>query len=307
MAGRRSVGRGSRRRGEEWPDEAVRASWRTLSVSGPFDGDQLLAFLAARAIPGVERVEHGVFRRALALAHGPAVVELDLGRPDRVRFRLAAGDSRDRRDAIARCRRLLGIDADPAQARAALADDPLLGPLVASRPGLRVPGTLDGSELLVRAIVNQQVSLGAGRTVLGRIASDFGQALPHSEERLVPPPERLAEIDPATLPMPRARGRAVVAACAAIASGRLDLQVGADPKTTRAALLALPGIGDWTASYVAMRALRDPDAFLATDLGIRRALARLGRRTDRRSVEELAARWRPWRAYAAQHLWASVA
>jgi AraC family transcriptional regulator of adaptative response / DNA-3-methyladenine glycosylase II len=143
--------------------------------------------------------------------------------------------------------------------------------------------------------------------VLGRIASDFGQALPHSEERLFPPPERLAQIDPATLPMPRARGRSVVAACAAIASGRLDPQVGADPETTRAALLALPGIGDWTASYVAMRALRDRDAFLPTDLGIRRALARLGRRTDRRSVEELAARWRPWRAYAAQHLWASVA
>jgi AraC family transcriptional regulator of adaptative response / DNA-3-methyladenine glycosylase II len=285
----------------DWPDAGVRTAWRALRFAGPFDSGQLRSYLAARAIPGVERVEGGVYRRALALPHGPGIVELDLTRPDAVRFRLPAGDSRDRAAAIGACRRLLGIDADPAEARAALAGDPLLGPLVAKRPGLRVPGALDGGELLVRAIVSQQVSLEAARTVLGRIAAEHGQALPHGHERLFPSSERLATVDPATLPMPRVRSRALVSACGAIASGGLDLRPGADPAATRAALLALPGIGEWTASYVAMRVLRDPDAFLPTDLGIRRALARLGQ------SDEVAERWRPWRAYAAQHLWAASA
>ena len=291
------------RSGGDWPDGGVGAVWRTLRVAGPFDSGQLRAYLAARAIPAVERVgDDGIYRRALLLPHGPAVVELDLSRAGRVRFRLPAGDSRDRGAAIEACRRLLGIDADPSEARAALAGDPVLGPLIAARPGLRVPGAIDGGELLVRAIVTQQISLGAARTVLGRIAAEYGQPLPHSRsERLFPPPERLAEIDPSALPMPGARGRALVTACAAIASGELDLRPGADPAETRASLLALPGIGDWTASYVALRVLRDPDAFLPTDLGIRRALRRLGQ------APEVAERWRPWRAYAAQHLWAASA
>jgi AraC family transcriptional regulator, regulatory protein of adaptative response / DNA-3-methyladenine glycosylase II len=276
-------------------------AWRALRFAGPFDSGQLRSYLAARAIPGVERVEGGVYRRALALPHGPGVVELDLSRPDTARFRLLAGDSRDRAAAIGSCRRLLGIDADPAEARAALAGDPVLGPLVARRPGLRVPGALDGGELLVRAIVSQQVSLAAARTVLSRIAAAYGQALPHGRERLFPSAERLAAVDPGALPMPRARARALVAACGAVARGELDLRPGAHSAATRATLLALPGIGEWTASYVALRVLRDPDAFLPTDLGIRCALARLGQGA------EIAEQWRPWRAYAAQHLWAASA
>jgi AraC family transcriptional regulator of adaptative response / DNA-3-methyladenine glycosylase II len=243
----------------------------------------------------------------LALPHRPGVVELDLRGGESVRFRLAAGDSRDRAAAIEQCRRLLGVDDDHAEARAALAGDRLLGPLIAARPGLRVPGAVDGGELAVRAIVNQQVSLAAARTVLGRLARAYGQALPHSRDRLFPPAEALAELDPAVLPMPRARARALVAACRAIASGQLDLQPRDDLAAARSQLLALPGVGDWTASYIAMRALRDPDAFLPTDLGIRRALARLGEPDDRRSAEALAERWRPWRSYAAEHLWASAA
>jgi AraC family transcriptional regulator of adaptative response / DNA-3-methyladenine glycosylase II len=291
----------------DWPDAGVDAPWRSLRISGPFDAGQLLAYLAARAIPGVERVEGAIYRRAVALPHGPAVVELDLGRDGAARFRLLAGDPRDRALAIERCRRLLGIDADPAEARAALARDPLLGPLVAARPGLRVPGAFDGGELAVRAIVNQQVSLAAARTVLGRLVAAHGQTLPHGRERPFPSAERLAELDPAGLPMPGARARALVAVCRAVADGRLDLRPGADRDEARAVLLALPGIGDWTASYIAMRALRDPDAFLPTDLGIRRGLAALGQPDDRRSAEALAERWRPWRAYAAQHLWAVAA
>jgi AraC family transcriptional regulator of adaptative response / DNA-3-methyladenine glycosylase II len=159
--------------------------------------------------------------------------------------------------------------------------------------------------VVLRAIVNQQVSLAAARTVLGRLAEEHGQPL--GRERLFPDPARLAALDPSALPMPGTRARALVAACRAMADGQLDLRPGADPAQARVALLALPGIGDWTASYVALRALGDRDAFLPTDLGIRRALARLGRATDRRSVEALAERWRPWRAYAAQHLWALAA
>jgi AraC family transcriptional regulator of adaptative response / DNA-3-methyladenine glycosylase II len=147
---------------------------------------------------------------------------------------------------------------------------------------------VDAAELAVRAIVNQQVSLAGARTVLGRLASEYGEPTPFKSERLFPSAARLAAVDPADLPMPRVRARALVAVCRAAATGELDL----------AALRATPGIGDWTASYFAMRALRDPDAFPAGDLGIRRALERLGN-PDTEG-------WRPFRAYAAQHLWASL-
>jgi AraC family transcriptional regulator of adaptative response / DNA-3-methyladenine glycosylase II len=276
------------RAGGDWPDASVAADWRPLRFSGPFDSAQLLAHLAARAVPRVERVDGGVYRRVLALAHGPAVVELDLRAAGRVRFRLAAGDPRDRRAAIVRCRRLLGLDGDPAEARAALADDPALGPLVAKRPGLRVPKAVDAAELAVRAIVHQQVSLAGARTVLGRLARGYGAPTPFRQERLFPVPARLAEVDPAELPMPRARARTLVAVSRNAAAGELDL----------ASLRTTPGVGDWTASYFAMRAVRDPDAFPAGDLGIRRALARLG--------DPDPDRWRPFRAFAAQHLWASL-
>jgi AraC family transcriptional regulator of adaptative response / DNA-3-methyladenine glycosylase II len=148
--------------------------------------------------------------------------------------------------------------------------------------------------------VHQQVSLGAARTVLGRLAAEHGQAMTrHLPDRLFPTPQRLATLRAPDLPMPAARARALIAA----AGARLDLRPG---RTSRDTLLALPGVGEWTASYVAMRALRDLDAFLPTDLGIRRALEALGQPSDRRSVEATAERWRPWRAYAAQHLWAGA-
>ena len=274
-----------RERGD-WPDAGVAATWRALRFQGGFDSEQLVAYLAARAIPGVERVRGGIYRRTLALPHGPALVQLDLSAPGRVRFRLAAGDRRDRRAAIARCRRLLGLDRDPSDARGVLSNDPVLGPLVAARPGVRVPGTVDPAELAARAIVNQQVSLAAARTVLARLVQEHGAPTPFGGERLFPSAERLAAVDPADLPMPRSRARALVAVSRLAAAGELE------PATLR----AVPGVGDWTASYYAMRALGDPDAFPRSDLGIRRALARLGNPDPER--------WRPFRAYAAQHLWA---
>jgi AraC family transcriptional regulator of adaptative response / DNA-3-methyladenine glycosylase II len=267
------------RAGRDWSQ----ARWRTLRVEPPFDAGHAHAYLAARAIPGVERAgEDGLYRRTLSLPHGPAVIELQLASGG-ARLRIPACDARDRREAAACAKRLLGLDQDVSEARCALAGDQHLGPLIRARPGLRVPGAADGFELLVRAIVHQQVSLAAARTVLGRLAEDHGARIGgNSGMRLFPTREALAAADPGELPMPKARALALIAA--ARAEDR-DLE-------------AIPGVGPWTASYYAMRARRDPDAFPATDLGIRRALARLGNPDPER--------WRPFRAYAAQHLWASA-
>src|SRR3954468_15441568 len=183
-----------------WP----RAPWRPLNLKKPFDGDHMLAYLTARAIPGVERVEGSVYRRTLALPHGPALLELDI-RPDSVKLSLPACDSRDRREAATRARRLLGLDQDLTEARAALARDPALGPLIAARPGITVPGSADAFELLIRAIVHQQVSLAAARTILGRLSEEHGRPAVRGM-RLFPSREALAALDPADLPMPAARG-----------------------------------------------------------------------------------------------------
>src|SRR4051812_7358066 len=170
----------------------------------------MLEWLRARAVPGVEAIDGDAYRRALSLPHGPALVEIALG-ADGPLVRVLASDSRDRDLAVARCRALLGVDRDWDAARDALAGDPLLGPLIAQRPALRVPGAVDGPELAVRAIVNQQVSLGAAGRVLGRLAAAYGRPLRHPPLRPFPPAERLAALDPAELPMPRARARALVA------------------------------------------------------------------------------------------------
>jgi AraC family transcriptional regulator of adaptative response / DNA-3-methyladenine glycosylase II len=267
------------RAGRDWSH----ARWRSLRVEPPFDAGHALAYLAARAIPGVERIDdEGIYRRTLGLPHGPAVVELQLER-DAARLRLPACDARDRREAATRVRCLLGLDQEVSAARAALAADAQLGPLVRARPGLRVPGTVDSFELLIRAIVHQQVSLAAARTVLGRLAEEHGARLSrHSDERLFPTRAALAALDPRDLPMPQGRGLALIVAA----------QRGTDD------LESIPGVGPWTAAYFAMRARRDPDAFPATDLGIKRALERLGNPDPER--------WRPFRAYAAQHLWAGA-
>jgi AraC family transcriptional regulator of adaptative response / DNA-3-methyladenine glycosylase II len=295
----------------------------------PFDGDGLLAFLAMRAVPGVEAVEGGTYRRVLSLPNGLGVVALT-SRDDHVECVLRLADMRDLAAAVQRCRRLLDLDADPAAVDLALSADPLLAPLVARTPGLRVPGAVDGAELAVRAVLGQQVSVAGARTVAARLAAEHGEplaasmagddGLPEAGGRRLqaspsssalthafPTAAALAALHPEQLPMPRARGRALIGMCAAIAAGDVRLDPGADRDEARAQLLALPGIGPWTAEYVAMRALGDPDAYPATDLGIRHALARLDMPHDARSSAGLAERWRPWRAYAAIHLWATLA
>ena len=258
-------------------------------MSGSLD-DEVNDFLAARAVPGVEDAADGSYRRTVRLEHGPAVVELG---------RVVAVDPRDRAAAGRAVARLAG--ADPAAADAHLARDPFLGPLVARRPGLRMPGTVDGGELAVRAVLGQQVSLAAARTLAGRLVAAAGEPLaePHGAlTHLWPRPEAIAEVAP-RMPMPRARQRTLAALAGALADG-LRLDPGADLVAARAALLELPGIGPWTADYVAMRALADPDAWLPTDLGVRRGLARLG------APPEAAEAWRPHRAHAVRHLWASA-
>jgi AraC family transcriptional regulator of adaptative response / DNA-3-methyladenine glycosylase II len=250
--------------------------------------DAVSEFLAARAVPGVEEASSGGFRRTVRLAHGPAVVGVG---------EVVEADPRDRAAAERAALRLAGRD--PAAADAHLAGDPLLGPLVARRPGLRMPGTVDGGELAVRAVLGQQVSLAAARTLAGRLVAAAGQRLAEPRGALThlwPEPAAIAEAAP-RMPMPRSRQRTLAALAGALAAGlRLDPET--DGEEARAALLELPGIGPWTAEYVAMRALGDPDAWLPTDLGVRRGLERLG------ASAEAAEAWRPHRAHAVRHLWA---
>jgi AraC family transcriptional regulator of adaptative response / DNA-3-methyladenine glycosylase II len=189
----------------------------------------------------------------------------------------------------------------------AFAGDPLLGPLVRSRPGLRVPGAVDGDELAVRAVLGQQVSLAAGRTGAAKLVRAYGDPLPSSWTEstslthVFPGAARLAALDPESLPMPRARGRALIGLCRTLADGGVRLDRGADRHDVRASLLALPGIGPWTADYIALRALGHPDVFLPKDIGIRDALRGLGREPG--DASRLAAAWSPWRSYAQLHLW----
>jgi AraC family transcriptional regulator of adaptative response / DNA-3-methyladenine glycosylase II len=244
----------------------------------------LVAFLGARAAPGLEEVVGGVYRRVARAA--PADIAPPAG--------AAIPRVIDLADPAARP--ILG--GDPAEAEAHLARDPVLGPLIAARPGLRVPGTVDGRELAIRAVLGQQISLTAANTLAARLVAAVGEPLPRPDGTLThawPAPEAIAEHAP-SMGMPRARQRAVAALATALADG-LRLEPGAD---ARADLLALPGIGPWTADYIAMRVLRDPDAWLPTDLGVRHGLARLG------VGVEAADAWRPFRAHAVVHLWASL-
>jgi AraC family transcriptional regulator of adaptative response / DNA-3-methyladenine glycosylase II len=259
-----------------------------LAAERPLHAPSLLGFLAARAVTGVEEVGGTTYRRSLRLAHGPAVVAVDVAA---LTWELEAGDPRDSDEAEAHLRALLDLDADPHAVDGALAADPLLKDIVQAAPGRRVPGAVDPGEIAFRAVLGQQVSVAAARTQAGRLTARLGEPLPHATgpvTHLFPTPEALATLDPETLPMPRARGRTLTTLAAALAQGL-------DP-TERQDLLDLPGIGPWTADYVAMRC-GDHDVLLETDLGVRKGLSRLGAHahdTDR---------WRPWRSYAVQHLW----
>jgi AraC family transcriptional regulator, regulatory protein of adaptative response / DNA-3-methyladenine glycosylase II len=288
-----------------------------LAYREPLDWGRLVGFLGLRAVPGVEEVVGDCYRRTLRLPRGYGVVALAPA-GGHVECRLRLSDLRDLTAAVQRCRRLLDLDADPSAPAEHLRGDRLLAPLVRAAPGLRLPGTVDGAELAVRAVLGQQVSVRAARTAAARLTLALGEPLPVGEgtlTHLFPTPAALAAAGPAALPAGPLRRRSTLLALARLlAEGELAIDPGSDREALRARLLELPGIGPWTADYIALRALCDPDAFLPTDLGVRRALQLLGRRDPAlrggctpRAAARLAERWRPWRAYALLHLWSSLA
>ncbi|SNT17516.1 AraC family transcriptional regulator, regulatory protein of adaptative response / DNA-3-methyladenine glycosylase II [Asanoa hainanensis] len=271
-----------------------------LAYRPPLHATALLEFLADRTIPGVEEVTDGTYRRTLALPHGPGEVALTPlpghGTGAHVAATLKLKDVRDLAPAVARCRRLLDLDADPEAIDATLAKDPKLTKIVEKEPGVRVPRAVDGFETAVRAIVGQQISVAATRTILGRIAAA-------TDEPGFPSPATVAELPDEALPMPAARRATIRALARAAEDGTVDLDLAADREELVNSLVALPGIGAWTAGYVAMRAAGDPDVFLPTDLAVRRGAKNLGLPDDPKALEAHAANWRPWRSYALIRLW----
>lgn len=276
-----------------------------LAVRQPFHAAAMLDFLAAHVVPGVETVDGQTYARVLRLPHGTGAIALTL-HPDHVDCELELADLRDMAVAVGRARRMLDLDADPEAIDEVLGADPQLHDLVVQAPGLRVPSHVDGFEVAVRTIVGQQVSVAGANTVLGRHVTAFGEpvelslATTHGLTHVFPAAERLAEAEDTAFGMPRARARAVIDLAQAVADGKLDLDPGVDREAVREQLLAMRGIGPWTADYIVMRALAHPDILLTTDLVLRRELQR------RDITPQDTERWRPWRSYAGMHLWQST-
>ncbi|MBV9594073.1 MAG: hypothetical protein JO147_09835 [Actinobacteria bacterium] len=269
-----------------------------LPYPEPMDVGATLAYLGARAIPGVERVTGSSYARTLSLPGGPARVEVTAA-AGALHAELSAASEADAELAIGVLRQLFDLDADVRGVDEALGRDAHLAPLVAARPGLRSPGAIDGFELLIRAIVGQQVSVAGARTVLGRISATFGKpAFDDAEDRLFPTPSALAGAH--ELPMPARRAETIRQVARLVDEGALRLDAAAEPAQARARMLSVPGIGEWTADYVAMRALGDRDVLMHHDLGVRRTVTELGIPLTGRRPD-----WAPWRTYVTHHLWAA--
>lgn len=276
-----------------------------LPYRAPLNPSNLFGHLAATAVPGVEEWRDGAYRRTLDLPHGHGIVALT-PHPGHIACRLSLTDPRDLTLAISRCRWLLDLDADPVAVDEQLRADPLLAPLVDEAPGRRVPRTVDGAEFAVRAVLGQQVSTAAARTHAARLVTAHGTPVDDQEgglTHLFPAPGALAGLDPEQLALPRSRRRTLTTLVGALADGSLWLGTDTDWEKARAELGTLPGFGPWTVEVIAMRALGDPDAFLPTDLGIRRSAQALGLPSTPAALTARAAAWRPWRAYAVQYLW----
>ena len=280
----------------------------SLPFIPPYPWDTILAYLRKRAIPGVEAVSAGAYRRSAMIDGAAAIIE---ARPGRNGISLTVSCRVSCDSHVDRLRRQFDLAADPAVIDGHLAQDPWLAPLVARHPGLRVPQAWDPFELAVRAIVGQQVSVAGATTIAGRIAQRFGTPLANDIGDgelgyLFPTAERLADADMASLGMPGRRARTIKDFAAAVAGGDIALDGAGGLDETIERLCTLPGIGPWTAHYIAMRALGEPDAFPAGDLGLRRAAGLPGGRLSADQLTERAEEWRPWRAYAALHLWTSL-
>ncbi|MCB0934095.1 MAG: DNA-3-methyladenine glycosylase 2 family protein [Mycobacterium sp.] len=279
-----------------------------LAVRRPFAYEGVFGHLAASAVPGCEEVTSGVYRRTLRLPFGSGILSLS-PQPDHVQCTLALDDVRDLGAAIGRCRRLLDLDADPEAIIEALSVDDRLREVVAKAPGQRIPGSVDLHELAVRAVLGQQVSTAAARTHTRRLVEAYG--MPISDPaggltHLFPSAEQLADLDPVHLALPHARRKSLRGLVAALVAGDVRLDPGSDWQEARRQLLRLPGVGPWTAEIIAMRGLGDPDAFPASDIGVRNAAAQLGLPALPRDLITRSERWRPWRSYVTQHLWATL-
>jgi len=275
-----------------------------LPYRPPIDFPRLLGYLAARAVPGAEEVTGATYRRVLLLPNGPGILAVRSSPAETyLDCDLELSDLRDVTAAVQRCRRLFDLDADPEAIAADLTADPILGDLARACPGRRSPGCVDGDEMAIRAVLGQQVSVVAARKLAGGLVAAYGKPLPAPNGTLThcfPDAATLAGASQADLPMPRSRGQALITLATALASGELALHPGVDRDEANAKLLNLPGIGPWTAGYIRMRALSDPDVFLPGDVGVRRALRQLdGSAADAES-------WRPWGSYATHHLWATL-
>ena len=275
-----------------------------LPFRAPMCSDSLFGYLAAHAVPGLEECRDGAYRRTLRLPHGHGLVALR-PRPDHVACELALADLRDLGQAISRCRWLLDLDADPVATDEVLRHDRLLTASVRRHPGRRVPRTVDGPELAVRTVLGQRRSAAAARARIAELVSTHGQPVADQAGELThlfPTPQTLAEADPATLDLPPTRRAALTALVTALANATIDLGVGGDWDHIREQLAALPTTGRWAVETICMRVLGDPDAFPISPT-TRSVAGRLGLPTARRELIDHATGWRPWRAYAAQHLW----
>jgi AraC family transcriptional regulator of adaptative response / DNA-3-methyladenine glycosylase II len=276
-----------------------------LLVRLPFDGEldwsAIASYLGARAIPGVEHVEGDRYRRTVVVRGNPGVIELFPGDADDLHLLLHLPHWEELIHVVETARRIPGLDLDLDEARCDLEGDPMIGPMLRARPGLRVPGTWDPFETGVRAILGQQVSIRAASTISGRLVERLGQPVGGLTQigltHVFPPAERLAEVDVGDIGIPRARAEAVRSFACAVAEDRIRLDRSVSLDELVESITAIDGLGPWTAHYIALR-LGERDAFPATDLGLRAALGRQGRRP-----EEIAEQWRPWRALAATHIW----
>ena len=282
------------------PSELQSISLR-LPIRKPFAADQMYRFLAYRTIEGVESAEHGLYRRTMSLPHGAGVATAQFF-DDHIQVVLQLESLADLQTAAYRLRRLFDADADPVAVDEVLRADPLLAKPVSTRRGLRSPGTVDGCEIATRAIVGQQISVPAAGKVLAGIGQKYGTRLEGFGLSCFPTANQLASANPEDFPMPRSRGRTIVAVAEVIASGELVLDAGADWETARHQLLAIKGIGPWTADYISMRGLGNPDVMLLGDVGVARGFSTLGGAGGH--FAEHARRWSPWGSYATHHLWA---
>jgi AraC family transcriptional regulator of adaptative response / DNA-3-methyladenine glycosylase II len=280
-----------------------------LRYRPPYDWPAMLSFLQLRAIPGIESVADGVYRRTIGLDGLQGMVSVRPVEANALQAAIRFPKLSSLPAIIARLRRVFDLAADPGAIHGQLARDPMLAPLIAARPGLRVPGAWDGFELAIRAVLGQQITVAAAIRLAGKLVASYGETLAESDRVLThvfPRPERLAAADLSTLGMPRSRAAALSAVAAAVVADPHIFSAGRSLEEAVAQLRLLPGIGEWTAQYIAMRQLREPDAFPAADIGLMRAMAETdGSRPTAAELLARAEQWRPWRAYAAQHLWSS--